>query len=36
MIKPVLLGGSKSIFPADGARSTLELVCAVTATGVQV
>ena len=37
MIEPVLLGGGKSIFPADGALRTLELVSAVTSgTGVQV
>ncbi|WP_327369475.1 dihydrofolate reductase family protein [Streptomyces sp. NBC_01217] len=30
MIMPVLLGGGKSIFPADGALHTLELVSTVT------
>ena len=37
MIEPVLLGGGKTIFPADGALRTLELVSTVTSgTGVQV
>ncbi|MFD7428490.1 dihydrofolate reductase family protein [Streptomyces sp. NPDC059814] len=37
VIMPVLLGGGKSIFPADGGLRTLELVSAVTsAAGVQV
>jgi dihydrofolate reductase len=31
MIEPVLLGGGKSIFPADGGLRTLELVSTVTA-----
>ena len=30
MIEPVLLGGGKSIFPADGALRTLELVSTIT------
>jgi dihydrofolate reductase len=30
MIEPVLLGGGKSIFPADGGLRTLELVASVT------
>ncbi|HEU4974872.1 MAG TPA: dihydrofolate reductase family protein [Baekduia sp.] len=35
MIEPILLGGGKSIFPADGAARTLELVSVATAkTGV--
>jgi dihydrofolate reductase len=37
MIEPVLLGGGKSIFPADGGMRTLELISTVTAsTGVNV
>jgi dihydrofolate reductase len=37
MIEPILLGGGKRIFPADGAARRLELVKAVTtSTGVQV
>jgi dihydrofolate reductase len=37
MIEPVLLGGGKSIFPADGALRPLELASTVTSgTGVQV
>jgi dihydrofolate reductase len=37
MIEPILLGGGKRIFPADGEARRLELVKAVTAsTGVQV
>jgi dihydrofolate reductase len=37
MIEPILLGGGKSIFPADGVARPLELVKAVTtSTGVQV
>ncbi|WP_024795639.1 dihydrofolate reductase family protein [Tomitella biformata] len=37
MIEPVLLGGGKSIFPADGALRTMELVSTqAAATGVQV
>ncbi|MFD8549627.1 dihydrofolate reductase family protein [Streptomyces sp. NPDC059649] len=37
MIMPVLLGGGKTIFPADGGRRPLELVSTVTTgTGVQV
>ncbi|HET8620208.1 MAG TPA: dihydrofolate reductase family protein [Acidimicrobiales bacterium] len=37
MIEPVVLGGGKSIFPADGAARPFALVSAVTtATGVQV
>ncbi|WP_030265018.1 dihydrofolate reductase family protein [Streptomyces sp. NRRL B-24484] len=37
MVMPVLLGGGKSIFPADGAKRTLELVSTVTSgTGVNV
>ncbi|MEV6212970.1 dihydrofolate reductase family protein [Kitasatospora sp. NPDC051914] len=37
MVMPVLLGGGKSIFPADGGKHTLELVSTVTsATGVNV
>ncbi|WP_431683460.1 dihydrofolate reductase family protein [Kitasatospora sp. KL5] len=37
MVMPVLLGGGKSIFPAEGAKHTLELVSTVTsATGVNV
>jgi dihydrofolate reductase len=37
MIEPVLLGGGKSIFPADGALHALELVSSVTSsTGVHV
>ncbi|OKK10525.1 deaminase [Streptomyces sp. CB02488] len=37
VIMPVLLGGGKSIFPADGGLRTLELVSAVTSpAGVQV
>ncbi|MET9804540.1 dihydrofolate reductase family protein [Streptomyces sp. NPDC006368] len=37
MIMPVLLGGGKSIFPADGGLRTLELVSTVTSdAGVQV
>ncbi|MEV0416535.1 dihydrofolate reductase family protein [Streptomyces sp. NPDC050448] len=37
IVMPVLLGGGKSIFPADGAQRRLELVSAVTGpTGVQV
>jgi dihydrofolate reductase len=37
MLMPVLLGGGKTIFPADGALRTLELVSTVTsATGVHV
>jgi dihydrofolate reductase len=37
MIEPVLLGGGKTIFPADGAQRTLELVSTETsATGVHV
>ncbi|MDX6472881.1 MAG: hypothetical protein QOK22_1697 [Gaiellaceae bacterium] len=37
MLMPVLLGGGKTIFPADGTQRTLELVSAVTSsTGVQV
>ncbi|MER5934014.1 dihydrofolate reductase family protein [Streptomyces sp. NPDC002054] len=37
MIMPVLLGGGKSIFPADGGLQALKLVSAVTSpTGVQV
>lgn len=36
MIEPILLGGGKRIFPADGGKRPLELVEAVTAgTGVQ-
>ncbi|MEU4303187.1 dihydrofolate reductase family protein [Kitasatospora aureofaciens] len=35
MVMPVLLGGGKSLFPADGVRRTLELVSTTTArTGV--
>jgi dihydrofolate reductase len=37
MIEPVLLGGGKTIFPADGSLRTLELVSTVTSgTGVHV
>ena len=37
MIEPIVLGGGKSIFPADGAARRFELVSATTAgTGVQV
>ncbi|MDX6469510.1 MAG: hypothetical protein QOF75_1313 [Gaiellaceae bacterium] len=37
MLMPVILGGGKTIFPADGTQRTLELVSAVTSsTGVQV
>jgi dihydrofolate reductase len=37
MIEPILLGGGKSLFPADGQAHTLELVDVTTAkTGVQV
>ncbi len=37
MIEPIVLGGGKTIFPADGAARAFELVSAVTAgTGVQV
>ncbi len=37
MIEPVILGGGKGIFPADGAARTFELVSATTAsTGVQI
>ncbi|MFC4603920.1 dihydrofolate reductase family protein [Rhodococcus kronopolitis] len=37
MVEPVLLGGGKSIFPADGMRQTLALVGSVTSpTGVHV
>lgn len=37
IVMPVLLGGGKTIFPADGAQRPLELVSAVTSpTGVQV
>ncbi|MCU7820624.1 dihydrofolate reductase family protein [Kitasatospora sp. DSM 101779] len=37
IVMPVLLGGGKSIFPADGAKRTLELVSTVTSgTGVNV
>ena len=37
MLMPVILGGGKTIFPAEGALHTLELVSAVTSsTGVQV
>jgi dihydrofolate reductase len=37
MIEPIVLGGGKGIFPADGAARTFELVSATTAkTGVQV
>ncbi len=37
MIEPIVLGGGKGIFPADGAARRFELVSAVTATtGVQV
>jgi dihydrofolate reductase len=37
MIEPIVLGGGKSIFPADGAARTFELVSATTATtGVQI
>lgn len=37
MIEPVILGGGKSIFPADGTMRTLELVSTVTSgTGVHV
>jgi dihydrofolate reductase len=37
MIEPVLLGGGKTIFPAEGAKRTLELASTVTSgTGVQV
>ncbi|MBT2448523.1 dihydrofolate reductase [Streptomyces sp. ISL-43] len=37
IVMPVLLGGGKSIFPADGGLRTLELVSSVTApTGAQV
>jgi dihydrofolate reductase len=36
MIEPIVLGGGKSIFPADGAARTFELLSATTAkTGVQ-
>ncbi len=37
MIEPIVLGGGKGIFPADGATRRFELVSALTAcTGVQV
>ena len=37
MIEPILLGGGKRIFPADGTARPLQLVKSVTAgTGVQV
>jgi dihydrofolate reductase len=37
MIEPILLGGGKGIFPADGMARPLELVkCATAGTGVQV
>ncbi len=37
MIEPIVLGGGKGIFPADGAARRFELVSAITArTGVQV
>jgi dihydrofolate reductase len=37
MIEPIVLGGGKSIFPADGAARRFELVSATTAgTGVQI
>jgi dihydrofolate reductase len=37
MIEPVVLGGGKSIFPADGTMRSFELVsAATTGTGVQV
>jgi dihydrofolate reductase len=37
MIEPIVLGGGKTIFPADGAARPFELVSATTAkTGVQV
>ena len=37
MIEPIVLGGGKSIFPADGMAKTFRLVSAVTAnTGVQI
>ena len=37
MIEPILLGGGKGIFPADGIARPMELVKCVTAgTGVQV
>ena len=37
MIEPILLGGGKRIFPADGTARPMQLVkCVTTATGVQV
>ena len=37
MIEPIVLGGGKTIFPADGRRRPFELVSSKTAdTGVQV
>jgi dihydrofolate reductase len=37
LIEPILLGGGKGIFPADGAARPLELVsCTTAATGVQI
>jgi len=37
MIEPVILGGGKTIFPADGAMRTFELASVVTSdTGVHV
>jgi dihydrofolate reductase len=37
MIEPIMLGGGKSIFPADGAARPFELVSSATAkTGVQI
>ena len=37
MIEPIVLGGGKSIFPADGAARPFELTSATTAsTGVQI
>jgi hypothetical protein len=37
MIEPIVLGGGKSIFPADGTARPLELVSTTTSsTGVQI